>query len=308
MASEPILVALDEAVIKRSGPGPSVIADYWMLTKPEVNFLIGMTTVTAFCVGSRVSLPHFPWMMLFNTLLGTVLVASGAATLNQLIERRFDAQMRRTAGRPLVAGRIEPRSALIFGILLSMVGLLLLALTTSVAASVLALITLAGYLFAYTPLKRRTPLCTFIGAFAGAMPVLIAYAAVAGRLNAEAWQLYAILFLWQFPHFMAIAWMYRDDYARAGYKVLPSGIEKSRLMKWQSVLPAAALVPVTVVALILRQAGPVFVIGILLLGLAFLFSAVRLAVVRSNRSARELLLSSVVYLPLVFVLEVLARM
>src|SRR6266576_5384205 len=149
MASEPILAALDVAVADQSRSGPSVLSDYWVLTKPEVNLLIAITTVAAFCAGSSVSLLHFPWMMLFNTLLGTVLVASGAATLNQLIERRFDAQMRRTAGRPLVAGRIELRSALIFGILLSMVGLLLLALTTSVAASVLALITLAGYLFAY---------------------------------------------------------------------------------------------------------------------------------------------------------------
>src|SRR5882762_10557115 len=302
MASEPILVALDEAVIKRSGPGPSVIADYWMLTKPEVNFLIGMTTVTAFCLGSRVSLPHFPWMMLFNTLLGTVLVASGAATLNQLIERRFDAQMRRTAGRPLVAGRIEPRSALIFGILLSMVGLLLLALTTSVAASVLALITLAGYLFAYTPLKRRTPLCTFIGAFPGAMPVLIAYAAVAGRLNAEAWQLYAILFLWQFPHFMAIAWMYRDDYQRAGYRILPSANRRCAFVNWMTVLPLLALIPLTLFPTFSGHAHAIYALGVLFAGSVFLYHASVLALQKSNQNARRLLLASIAYLPVVFAL------
>jgi len=308
MASEPILAALDVAVVDRSRSGPSVLSDYWVLTKPEVNFLIAITTVAAFCAGSSVSLLHFPWMLLFNTLLGTVLVASGAATLNQLIERRFDALMRRTARRPIVAGRIGPLSALIFGIVLSLAGLLYLALAACLAASLLALLTLAGYLFLYTPLKRRTPLCTFVGAFPGAMPVLIGFAAAAGGLNAEAWQLYVILFLWQFPHFMAIAWMYREDYARAGYKVLPSGGGTHRFLKWQSVLPAAVLVPVTIVPMVLRQVGPVIEAGMLLLGLGFVFCAVRLAVVRSNISARWLLLASIVYLPLVFVLEVLARM
>jgi len=308
MASEPILAALDVAVVDRSRSGPSVLSDYWVLTKPEVNFLIAITTVAAFCAGSSVSLLHFPWMLLFNTLLGTVLVASGAATLNQLIERRFDALMRRTARRPIVTGRIGPLSALMFGIVLSLTGLLYLALAACLAASLLALLTLAGYLFLYTPLKRRTPLCTFVGAFPGAMPVLIGFAAAAGGLNAEAWQLYVILFLWQFPHFMAIAWMYREDYARAGYKVLPSGGGTHRFLKWQSVLPAAVLVPVTIVPMVLRQVGPVIEAGMLLLGLGFVFYAVRLAVVRSNISARWLLLASIVYLPLVFVLEVLARM
>jgi heme o synthase len=214
MTGEPILVALDVAVVDRSRSGPSVLSDYWVLTKPEVNFLIAITTVAAFCVGSPKSLLHLPWMLLINTLLGTVLVASGAATLNQLIERRFDALMRRTAGRPIVAGRIGSLSALMFGVVLSLAGLLYLALAAYLVASLLALLTLIGYLFLYTPLKRRTPLCTFVGAFPGAMSVLIGFAAAAGRLDAEAWQLYVILFLWQFTHFMAIAWMYREDYAR----------------------------------------------------------------------------------------------
>jgi protoheme IX farnesyltransferase len=150
-------------------------------------------------------------------------------------------------------------------------------------------------------------MCTFVGAFPGAMPVLIGYVAAAGKLSAQALVLYAILFLWQFPHFMAIAWMYREDYARAGYEVLPLGKEKARFMGWQSVLPAVALVPVTVAPLVLRHANGVLAAGMLLLSLSFLYFAIRLAVVRSNVSARRLLLVSIIYLPLVFLLQVLAR-
>jgi len=307
MASESILAVLDVAVVDRSRSARRVFSDYWTLTKPEVNFLIAITTSTAFCVGSPMSLQHFPWLLLFNTLLGTVLVSSGAATLNQVIERRFDAEMRRTARRPIVAGRITARSARIFGICLSITGLVQLALTVGRAASLLALVTLVGYLFLYTPLKRRTPWCTFVGAFPGAMPVLIGYVASAGKLDFSSWLLFAILFLWQFPHFMAIAWMYREDYARAGYRVLPAGKDRSRFMEWQSALPALALIPITVASLILQRANEVLVVATLLLSLSFLYFTVRLAGIRSNRSARQLLLVSLVYLPLVFLLHVLAR-
>jgi protoheme IX farnesyltransferase len=283
------------------------LSDYWSLTKPEVNFLIAMATVAAFCLGCPKPLMHFPWFVLLHTLLGTVLVASGAGTLNQVIERQFDAQMRRTARRPIAAGRIEPSHALVFGTLLSLAGVFYLARAVRPAASLLALLTLGGYLFLYTPLKRRTPICTLVGAFPGAMPVLIGYVAATGKLDSEAWVLYAILFLWQFPHFMAIAWMYREDYARAGYQVLPPGREKASFMAWQTVLPALALVSVTVTPMTLRQANPFFIAGILLPSLAFLYFAARLALLRSRESARWLLLASIVYLPLVFLLQVLAR-
>src|SRR5260370_26100550 len=204
MATEPILAAFDMAVVQRGhSVRSSLLSDYWTLTKPEVNFLIAMTTVAAFCLGSPKPLVHFPWMLLLHTLLGTVLVASGAGTLNQLIERNFDAQMRRTARRPIAAGRIEPIQALVFGTLLSLTGVLYMALAVRPAASLLALLTLSAYLFLYTPLKRRTPMCTLVGAFPGAMPVLIGYVAATGKLDSQAWLLYAILFLWQFPHFMA---------------------------------------------------------------------------------------------------------
>jgi protoheme IX farnesyltransferase len=308
MATEPVLAAFQlTALQRRHSVRSRALSDYWELTKPEVNFLIAMTTVAAFCLGSPKPFVHFPWFLLLHTLLGTVLVASGAGTLNQLIERRFDAQMRRTARRPIAADRVEPVHALVFGTLLSLAGVLYLALAVRPTASLLALLTLSAYLFLYTPLKRRTPWCTLVGAFPGAMPVLIGYVAATGKLDSEAWQLYAILFLWQFPHFMAIAWMYRQDYARAGYRVLPIGTEQTAFMGWQSVLPALALVSVAFAPMALRHANPGFVTGTLLLSLGFLYFAARLALIRSNQSARRLLLVSILYLPLVFLLVVLAK-
>ena len=308
MATEPVLAAFQLTALQgRRSVRSRALPDYWELTKPEVNFLIAMTTVTAFCLGSPKPFTHFPWFLLLNTLLGTVLVASGAGALNQLLERKFDAQMRRTSRRPIAAGRIEPIQALIFGSLLSLAGTIYLALAVRPTASLLALLTLSAYLFLYTPLKRQTPWCTLVGAFPGAMPVLIGYVAATGKLDPEAWQLYAILFLWQFPHFMAIAWMYREDYARAGYRVLPIGTEKTQFMGWQSVLPVLALVSVASAPMALRHANPVLATGTLLLSLGFVYFAARLALIRSNKSARRLLLVSILYLPLVFLLVVLAK-
>jgi protoheme IX farnesyltransferase len=308
MATEPMLAALDAAVAPRSYVDRSgVLSDFWMLTKPEINFLIAITTGAAFCLGRPAAAGYFAWALLLHTVLGTVLVASGASTLNQLIERRFDAQMRRTARRPIASGRIDPLHALIFGTLLSGTGAVYLGLAVRPAASLLALLTLGAYLFLYTPLKRRTPLCTFIGAIPGAMPVVIGYVAATGQVRLEAWLLYGILFLWQFPHFMAIAWMYREDYARACYKVLPPGNENLWWLRCQSVLPAVVLIPITVVPVILRRVNPMLSAGTLLLDLGFAYYALSLAFDRSNRSARRLLLASIVYLPTVFVLEFLAH-
>jgi protoheme IX farnesyltransferase len=308
MATDPILAAFEVTVVERhSWARPSVLADYWALTKPEINFLIALATAAAFCLACPQTLAAFPWALFLRTVFGTVLVASGAGTLNQLIERRFDSEMRRTARRPIAAGRIEPIPALVFGIVLSLAGVLYLGVTVRLAPSVLALLTLCGYLFLYTPLKRRTSMCTLIGAIPGAMPVLIGYVAVAGKLEARAWLLYAILFLWQFPHFMAIAWMYREDYARAGFKVLPRGSEKDQFVGWQSILPTLALVSIAWVPMALRHTHPVLGFGTLSLSLGFLYFAAYFALVRSNESARRLLLVSILYLPLVFLLQVLAR-
>ncbi|HXI28051.1 MAG TPA: protoheme IX farnesyltransferase, partial [Vicinamibacterales bacterium] len=182
------------------------------MTKPEVNLLIGMTTAAGYCLGSAGHGHGVSPIGLVHTVAGTLLVASGTGTLNQLLERRFDALMRRTANRPVAAGRIAPWHALVFGVVLGTAGALELAVAVNRLSSVLALATMASYLLVYTPLKRRTPFCTVIGALPGAAPPLIGWAGATGALGVEAWTLYAMVFLWQFPHFMAIAWMYRDDY------------------------------------------------------------------------------------------------
>src|SRR5438045_2630400 len=197
----------------------SRLRDYYTLTKPEVNLLILMTTSAGYYLGSQ---GGFKIGRLVSTLIGTLLVASGTATLNQFMERRYDAQMRRTANRPLVSGRLSAREAFWFGILLSVAGGLYLALAVNTLAALLAVSTLLSYLLIYTPLKRKTPLCTLLGAFPGAMPTLIGWVGASSVIDRNALCLFAILFLWQFPHFLAIALMYRDDYVRAGYRMLPN--------------------------------------------------------------------------------------
>ena len=279
----------------------AVLADYWTLTKPEVNFLIVITTFAGFYLASP-ALPH-PWsLLLFNTLFGTLLVASGTGTLNQYMERHFDAQMRRTAKRPLPAGRMIPTHALWFGVLLAVAGGLYLALLVNFLASWLAMLTLGTYLLFYTPLKRKTPLCTLVGAFPGAVPPLIGWAGARGSLSLEAWVLYAIVFLWQFPHFMAIAWMYREDYARGGYLTLPRGEKQGRFMAWQILVFSVALIPVSLIPALLRQAGLLYFVGALVLSSGFFYYAARLALYRSNPAARRTLLASIVFLPLIFAL------
>lgn len=285
----------------------AVLGDYWALTKPEVNLLIVITTFAGFYLGYPEQSARFPWLLLVHSLLGTLLVASGTGTLNQYLERHFDAQMRRTARRPLPAGRQKASAALWFGMLMSVVGCVYLAMAVNALSSMLAFLTLASYLFIYTPLKRKTPLCTLVGALPGAMPPLIGWAAAAGRLSSEAWVLYAMLFLWQFPHFMAIAWMYREDYARAGYLVLPLGERRDRFVAWQSVLPAIVLVPVSLTPTLLGHAGFVYVIGALLLSSGFLYCAARLAIHGSNAVARRLLFASIIYLPSVYVLLTICK-
>jgi heme o synthase len=276
-------------------------ADYWALTKPDINFLIAIVTFAGFYLGLPAELHGFPFMLLIHTLLGTVLVSSGASALNQFIERRFDARMRRTARRPLAAGKLEPASALRFGLLLSFTGCIYLALAVNVLASILAAVTLASYLMLYTPLKRKTLWCTVVGAFAGATPPLIGWAAASGKLSFEAWLLYAMVFLWQFPHFMAIAWMYRDDYARAGYLVLPRGERGAEVMTWQALIPSLALIPVSLIA----GAGPSYRVLACILSAAFFYYSARLAFERSSVAAKRLLMASIIYLPLAFCLIML---
>jgi heme o synthase len=273
-------------------------ADYWALTKPEINFLIAIVTFAGFCLGLPAERHGFPLLLLANTLLGTLLVSSGASALNQFIERRFDARMRRTARRPLALGKLEPASALRFGLLLSITGAVYLALAVNVLASLLAAVTLVTYLVLYTTLKRKTPWCTVAGAFSGAAPPLIGWAAASGRLGSEAWVLYAIFFLWQFPHFMAIAWMHRDDYARAGYLVLPRGKHCAQFMSWQAMAPSLALIPVSVIA----GEGPAYHVLACITGAVYFYYSGRLALERSSVAAKRLLMVSIIYAPLVFCL------
>jgi heme o synthase len=311
MAADPILIIATSPglapVRGQAGAIRSAVADYWALTKPEVNLLIAIATFTGFYLAVPGSLREFPWLRLVHTLLSTLLVASGAGTLNQYVESRFDAQMRRTARRPLAAGRLNSSPVLRFGIALSAVGCLYLAIAVNVLASLLAIVTLLSYLFLYTPLKRKTPLCILVGAFPGAMPPLIGWAAASGRLTVEAWILYAMLFLWQFPHFMAIAWMYREDYNRAGYLVLPSGKARVSFVTLQTILPLLALLPVSLLAASGGQPSMPSRIGTLLLSLGFVYYGAQFVLLRSNAAARRLLLASIIYVALLSVLVVLLR-
>lgn len=308
MATEHILAALDVSTVQRPRIASSrALFNYWELTKPEINFLIAITAAAGFCMGSPAVLPHFPWTQFLNTLLGTILVASGAATLNQFIELRYDAQMRRTARRPLVSGRIAPSHALWFGVLLSVFGVVYLVISTNALASLLAASTLLSYLFLYTPLKRITPLCTLVGAIPGAAPPLIGWAAAHGRLDSPAFLLFAVVFLWQFPHFMSIAWMYREDYARAGYLVLPESKLKNRFVVWHCLLPALGLFVVAMVPAFRSQSGIVYSVGALVVDAVFLYYSAHFALQRSVASARQLLFASILYLPVLLALLALDK-
>jgi protoheme IX farnesyltransferase len=249
----------------------------------------------------------FHYLLALHTLFGTLLVAGGTATLNQALECSFDRHMRRTARRPVAAGRIQRSHAFVFGVSLPVAGAVYLAFEVNGLTCLLAVVTLATYLFLYTPLKRLTPLCTLVGAFPGAMPPLIGWAAVRGKLDAESWVLYAIVFLWQFPHFMAIAWMYREDYARAGYLVLPRGELRNRFVFWQSFFASLALIPVSLIPMIAGKPSPVYSLGVFIFGLIFFCYSTSFAFHRSNVAARRLLAASIVYLPAVFVLMILNK-
>ena len=275
--------------------------DYYALTKPEVNLLILMTTSAGYYLGSR---PPFHVAGLVHTLLGTLLVASGTATLNQWMERRWDAQMRRTANRPLPSGRLNARHALVFGILLSASGGLYLNFLVNRFSSLLAISTLLSYLLVYTPLKRKTPLCTLLGAFPGAMPTLIGWAGASSVIDRNALCLFAILFLWQFPHFLAIALMYRDDYARAGYRMLPDFDQDTRFTRAEILTFTIAVVLVTMLP---ARQGTAYLMAMLLAGVFLLHYSAKLAFSSSKVSASGLLHASVVYLPIVLAIMIVSK-
>jgi protoheme IX farnesyltransferase len=296
---------LDEPIsIETSSGGESAgwASAYLELTKPRITFLVVITAAAGFCLGSKikVDLAHLAY------LSGAIaLLSSGIGTLNQYIERDLDRLMFRTRARPLPAGRLSSKRALLFGIGLSVTGLGTLAAFINVLTAGLGLLTLAAYLFGYTPMKTRSSLSTVVGAFPGAMPPLIGWAAATGRIGIEGLVLFAILFLWQFPHFLAIAWMYKDDYARAGIKMLPVVEPEGRVTGQQIVSYTLMLLPVSMLPGLVHLAGSVYMVGALGLGVIFLYFGARAAVVRSKWQARRLLQASVLYLPALFILMVL---
>lgn len=270
-------------------------ADYVELTKPRVAVLV-LFTVAAGAVFASRGLPDL--FLLVHTLLGTALVAGGASALNQFLERHTDALMRRTENRPLPAGRLQPLEVLAFGLFLGAAGVtyLALALARPFAAAVAAS-TFASYVFLYTPLKRQTTLNTLVGAVPGALPPVIGWAAVRGTVDPEAVVLFLILFLWQVPHFLAIAWIYRADYASAGLRMLPVGDRDGGVTGRQMAGYALALVPVSLAPAALHYAGPLYLAGAMILGLAFLARTVGFVRTPSLGQARRVLRASLVYLP-----------
>jgi len=282
------------------------MSPYIELTKPRITVFILMSTAVGFLCGIR-GANHWNLITLLHTVIGTALIASGTAALNQWYEREADAKMNRTKARPIPSGRVSARQALLFGGFLSVAGFVELWLGANLLTGLLGLFTMASYLLVYTPLKQRSPHSTTTGAIPGAMPPLIGFAAASGTLTAEAWILYAILFLWQFPHFYAIAWMYREDYAKAGIQMLPvvepDGESTARRILFFSIL----LIPVSLLPKFMGDAGNLYLAGALALGLYFLYAGVRVAFDRTRIRARQVLLASVVYLPLLYGLLVLDR-
>ncbi len=272
----------------------TAIADFAELTKPRITLMVVLTALVGFVMASRqvVSVE-----LLLHTLLGTGLVAAGASALNMLLERETDARMLRTKSRPLPAGRVRPREALAFGAVLSAAGLAQLLWHCPPAAAHVAAITWASYLFLYTPLKPHTSLSTIVGAFPGALPPVIGWAGARGTVDSGAFVLFAILFLWQIPHFLAIAWIYREDYARAGLPMLPVLDPEGKITGRQAVANSVALLVVSLAPALARMAGGLYLTGAVVLGVAFTVMAGVAAVKRTPSAARALFLSSVLYLP-----------
>jgi protoheme IX farnesyltransferase len=297
---ESLAVTSSEIEVERTSR--SKLAAYFELTKPRITFLVVLTSAAGFCLGS---IDHVAYGQLASLSLGIALLCSGISTLNQYIERDLDGLMRRTESRPLPSGRLPASHALILGSSLSALAIIYLWLAFDWLTALLGVLTLASYLFVYTPLKTRTTFSTFLGAFPGAMPPFIGWVAARGEITVEAWVLFGILFLWQFPHFLAIAWMYRDDYKRAGIKMLPVVEPDGRVTSQQIVSYTLMLLPVSLMPALVNLAGSVYMIGAIALGLGFLYFSARAAMTRSTWQARRLLLASVLYLPALFGLMVL---
>jgi heme o synthase len=285
--------------------GKNWLAIYADLFKVRLTTLVLLTTAVGFYIGFRGPVDY---LLMLHTLLGTALVASGASALNQLIEREYDARMRRTQDRPLPAGRMQPQTVLLVGIASAVLGLLYLARAVNVPTCLVAACSLLCYLFIYTPLKRVTWWNTAVGAIPGALPPLIGWTAARGDLGGAGWTLFAIQVFWQLPHFMAIAWIYRAEYARAGFQMLPVIDADGHRTGRQAVGYTLVLLPLSLCPFLFKLTGPVYLAGALILGLAFLGSAVQFSRRRTVPRARQLFYVSILYLPLLLAVMVLDKL
>jgi protoheme IX farnesyltransferase len=286
------------------GSGYRRCADFLELTKPRVSLMVLVTTFVGYYLGADSS-PGYS--RLVATLVGTALASGGTLALNQYMERGPDALMERTRRRPLPDGRILPPEALFFGVAVAAAGVLILALAVNLISALVTAAIVASYLFAYTPLKQKSSLCGIIGAIPGALPPVIGWTAARGELDVAAWVLFAILFLWQIPHTLAIAYIYRDDFSRAGIRFLPI-VEPDGLSTGRQIIEHCfALLAVSLLPTLIGIAGSIYFVAALLLGAGFLFCGVRLAVDRTTAAARRLLLASLIYLPALLVVMALDR-
>ena len=277
--------------------------DYLRLTKPRLSsFVLVVVFISAWLAGPA------SMAVVYCAVIGTGLVAGGANALNMLLEKDFDAQMRRTANRPLPAGRLSPREVMVFGLTISLGGVILLCATTTILAASIAAFNLICYVGIYTPLKRKTTLNTHIGAVPGALPAIIGWAAVTGTVGPVAWMLFLIVYIWQVPHFLSIAWLYREDYERGGFRMLPVVDKEGFVTGRQAVLGALALIPVSLLPVHGGQAGLAYLVGALALGVFFLWRAIAFAIARTEGSARLLMRASLVYLPAVLTLMLVDRL
>ena len=288
-------------IISANAAGKSWSAVFSDLIKARLTTLVLLTTAVGFYIGEIGSIN---FILFFNTLAATGLVAAGASALNQLLEREYDAKMRRTQDRPLPSGRLQPTTVAIFGGVSSVVGLVYLALAVNLLTSVLGAVTLVSYLFIYTPLKRVTWLNTAIGAIPGALPPLMGWTAARNELGGEGWALFAILAFWQMPHFFAIAWLYRDEYAKAGFVMLPNVDSEGRRTGQQTVSHTFALLIASLCPFVFKMAGSVYLVGAIILGAGFLFCAFQFSRHLTLARARQLFLASIIYLPLLLALMV----
>lgn len=293
------------------------LPDYLALTKPGITVVVLMTTLTGFMLASPVSfvpgpgsfLPYFSlnWTVLLHTILGTALISAGAGALNMLLEVESDALMRRTKNRPLPSGRLYPEEAFFLGLLSAAIGIVHIAAMVNLSASFIAAVSLMLYLVFYTPMKKSTAFCIIIGAVSGALPPLIGWIAAKGSLTFEGWSLFLILFVWQFPHLLALGWSYRDDYVRANFKMIITSDFGGRVTGWFALISCLILLPVSWVPFWFGLSGIVYLYGSTILGFFFAATSFYFLIHRSDVSAKFLFLTSVLYMPLLLILMIFGR-